>query len=388
MKKILSWLLVLMLCIGVLPVSVMAASEIPAPVNPKAALDNDVPEAYLEFTDEIVISFTTPAELRQMLDNDEIYNITVQMDWSINSENDWKCTGVNDWSSPGEYGSDMANIVKGEELEWITVFRSNYGTPAEYGYENICYGITDSGDGYLNLTDNKIYFKLRYYSTFADTDEVVYSDWTEVFTVGESVDDEITASEWAKPELEKAQELGLIPAVLDGADLTQSITRAEFAAVSVKAYEKLSGVSAIPAVNNPFTDTTDVEVLKAYNTGITSGVSADKFDPTALLNREQAATMLTRVFKKVSLAGWTLDADSNFTLPYEKPELFADDADISDWAKDSVYFMAANGIISGVGNNKFAPKNVTTEDEATGYANATREQALIIAVRMVENLKK
>ncbi len=387
MKKMLSWLLVLVLCIGILPMSVMASKTIPAPVNPKAALDNDVPEAYLDFTDEIVISFTTPAELRQMLDNDEIYNITVQMDWSINSENDWKCTGVNDWSSLGEYGSDIANIVKGEELEWITVFRSNYGTPAEYGYENICYGITDNGDGYLNLTDNKIYFKLRYYSTFADTDEVVYSDWTEVFTVGESIDDEITASDWAKPELEKAQELGLIPAVLDGADLTQPITRAEFAAVSVKAYEKLSGVSAIPAVNNPFTDTTDVEVLKAYNTGITSGISADKFDPNALLNREQAATMLTRVFKKVSLSGWTLATDSNFTLPYEKPAAFADDKDISDWAKDSVYFMAANKIIAGVGDNKFAPKNVTSQDEATGYANATREQALIIAVRMVENLK-
>ena len=50
--------------------------------------------------------------------------------------------------------------------------------------------------------------------------------------------------------------------------------------------------------------------------------------------------------------------------------------------------MAANGIINGVGNNKFAPKNVTTQEQATGYANATREQARLIAVRMVENLGK
>ena len=48
--------------------------------------------------------------------------------------------------------------------------------------------------------------------------------------------------------------------------------------------------------------------------------------------------------------------------------------------------MVANQIISGTGNNKFAPKNVTTAQEAQGYANATREQALAIAVRMVENL--
>lgn len=195
-----------------------------------------------------------------------------------------------------------------------------------------------------------------------------------------------TASEWAVAELERAEELGLIPDCLEGADLTADITRAEFAAVAVKVYEALSGTAAIPIVNNPFTDCSDVEVLKAYNIGAVNGTSATTYDPDALLNREQAATMLTRVFKKVTLAGWSLAADSQFTLPYTKPAAFADDKDISAWAKDSVYFMAANGIINGVGNNKFAPKNVTTEEQATGYANATREQALLIAVRMVENL--
>ena len=196
-----------------------------------------------------------------------------------------------------------------------------------------------------------------------------------------------TASEWAVTEIEKAEELGLIPEVLDGADLTADITRAEFAAVAVKVYENLSGTAAIPAVINPFTDTKDVEILKAYNIGAVNGTSATTYSPDDLLNREQAAAMLTRVFKKISIPNWTLATDSQFALPYEKPALFADDKDISDWAKESVYFMVANGIINGVGNNKFAPKNVTTEEQAQGYANATREQALLIAVRMVENLK-
>ena len=202
-----------------------------------------------------------------------------------------------------------------------------------------------------------------------------------VFETGE-------ASEWAKDELARADELGLIPETLEGADLTADITRAEFAAVAVKVYEALANGEAIPAVINPFTDTSDIEILKAYNIGAVNGTSATTYSPNDLLNREQAATMLTRVFKKVSIPGWTLATDSQFALAYEKPTAFADDADISDWAKDSVYFMAANGIINGLGNNKFAPKNVTSADEANGYANATREQALIIAVRMVENLKK
>ncbi|MBQ3078323.1 MAG: S-layer homology domain-containing protein, partial [Clostridia bacterium] len=70
---------------------------------------------------------------------------------------------------------------------------------------------------------------------------------------------------------------------------------------------------------------------------------------------------------------------------FDQPAPFADDADISDWARNSVYFMAANGIILG-DNNIFSPRAVTGEQQAAGYANATREQALLIAVRMVEKL--
>jgi len=46
--------------------------------------------------------------------------------------------------------------------------------------------------------------------------------------------------------------------------------------------------------------------------------------------------------------------------------------------------MVANGIITGMPGYKFAPLNTTAAEEAIGYANATREAALIIAVGMVE----
>jgi len=197
-----------------------------------------------------------------------------------------------------------------------------------------------------------------------------------------------SGSAWASAELAKADSLGLIPDCLEGEDLRQDITRAEFAAVAVKVYEALSGTPATPAVTNPFTDTTDIEVLKAYNEGITNGTgNGTTFSPNALLNREQAATMLARVFKKVTMPGWTLATDGQYPLSYTKPAAFKDDGDISGWAKDFVYFMAANGIIQG-NAGKFMPKAVTPEQEAAGYAQATREQALLIAVRMVENLGK
>jgi len=189
------------------------------------------------------------------------------------------------------------------------------------------------------------------------------------------------ASAWAVDELQKASGMGLIPDSLKNTDLTQSVTRAEFAAVAVKLYESLSNTKADPAGADTFADTQDAEVLKAYNAGITdgvtpAGVTPKKFEPDTLLNREQAATMLTRVLKRAYIPGWLLGNDDWYTLNFRHPKPFSDDSKISDWAKPSVYFMAANSIIAGVGDNSFAAGD-----------SATREQAIVIAVRIVENLK-
>lgn len=231
-----------------------------------------------------------------------------------------------------------------------------------------------------------------------DGGKAVLSDWSDIISVNEKGSEpeieeppfDFNAHDWAKPELTEADGLGLISAGLRNADLTQPITRAEFAAVSVKVYEALSGLQAEPAAENPFTDTSDPEVLKALHVGITNGLSATEFAPDKLLNREQAATMLSRVYKKVAFEGWTLGTDGDFAEAFRTlftmPEPFADDADISPWARDSVYFMASNGIIKGMEGGTFQPRAVTEEQQAAGHAQATREQAILIAVRLVKNL--
>ena len=158
------------------------------------------------------------------------------------------------------------------------------------------------------------------------------SDWSNILSVNAVKWEK--ASDWAIEELTEADALGLIPESLVGADLTQPITREEFAAVSVKVYEALSGEEAVIDCDNPFEDTDSEDVLKAYSTGITAGMSETEFAPDALLNREQAATMLTRVYKKVVFEDWTLGTDGSFSKQFKKlfvkPEPFADDEDISD----------------------------------------------------------
>jgi hypothetical protein len=234
------------------------------------------------------------------------------------------------------------------------------------------------------IEKNTYHFRILF-ETESSSGKIVRSEFSNEVSIGVPMYSKV--SEWAEPWLKKADELELIPEILKGADMTKPITREEFAAVAVKTYEALSGVKAIPIAINPFTDCSNVEVLKAFNIGAVNGMSLTTFKPKDLLSRQQAAAMLTRVFKRVTLTGWTLDTDNKFTLQYTKPAPFADDAKISDWAKDSVYFMVSHEIIGGVGNNMFKPQDTTPAEKAIGAANATREQALKIAVGMIEKLK-
>lgn len=248
--------------------------------------------------------------------------------------------------------------------------------------------LPDRQDGQeIKIDATSIQLRMRYewYDGVKEGHAPVNGDGTSSFAspwsnlIGLNVDAWSNASAWATPELEKANKAGLIPDCLKGQDLTRDITRAEFAALSVKLYEVMSGKTAAPATQNPFTDTADPEILKAYALGITKGTTPTTFQPKLLIPREQVATMLTRTLQA---AKPTVKPDATGAVP------FADDGQISSWAKESVYFMAKQEIIKGVGGNKFAPRNTTPAQDAAGYANATREQSIAIAMRSLEKLGK
>ena len=177
---------------------------------------------------------------------------------------------------------------------------------------------------------------------------------------------EVTAkvSGWAKELVDSAAANGLIADGL-GDDYTVSITRAQFAAVTVKLYEAMSGETAPAAGDSPFTDTTDPAVIQAESLGFVGGKGNGKFDPDSPVTREQAALMLSRVYTKLGGELPTVDATE-----------FTDDDAMSDYARNAIAFMSGKGIVGGVGNNKFDPQG-----------NASIEQALVIALRMFENLK-
>lgn len=223
----------------------------------------------------------------------------------------------------------------------------------------------------------------KFVGTYADgkITGIVNNDKTKTFSFAK-------VSGWAKDEITNADAAGLIPDTMYGKNLMQSVTRAEFAAVSVKLYETLTGKTA-PVVSTPFTDISgneDIEsIRKAYGLGIAVGISSTRFAPNYKITREELATMLCRVVKKYSYPDWTIATDNQYYLDTSGAKVYADDAYISAWAKPSVYYLTKMGIFQGVDDGtRFAPKAVTDAQKASGYATATREQAIALSKRVYD----
>lgn len=210
-----------------------------------------------------------------------------------------------------------------------------------------------------------------------------YSDW--LFANGAAIQEAYAqaaaeaagpwgqCSSWARETMEQAGESGLIPDSLSGADLTAGISRAEFAAVAVNFYELLTKKTA-PAWmgENPFTDTDDPDVLRAYGLGVVSGVGEGRFAPDSTLTREQATVMLGRVWE-LAEEGAVGDGSG---LPSADLSSFTDSGSIAGYARDYVGFFVGSGVINGMGDGRFSPKGTMT-----------REQAVKIAFTAVQELK-
>lgn len=187
----------------------------------------------------------------------------------------------------------------------------------------------------------------------------------------------LIVSDWAKQETDEAYARNLIPLEMLGTDLKMDVTREQFAAIAVALYERITGKVADASTENlPFTDcsptgTYSRYVAAAYKLGITNGTSETTFTPSATITREQLATMLYRVILKAREEG-IIENELPLTL---ENVAFTDDAQISKYAHESVYYMAKRGIIKGMSETEFAPQGV-----------ATKEQAILISNRIAANL--
>ncbi len=91
----------------------------------------------------------------------------------------------------------------------------------------------------------------------------------------------------------------------------------------------------------------------AAQNGIVEGVTATTFAPDTNINREQMAVIMANYAKKLG-----------YDLPKTLQAVtFADNAQISSWAKNAVKAMQQAGILAGKANNRFAPKGTAARAE-------------------------
>lgn len=174
-----------------------------------------------------------------------------------------------------------------------------------------------------------------------------------------------SASKWAEDSIKTAREINIISGDYN---FPKAITRGEFCELAfnyVKNFYKESLSDA--AVKSPFTDTDNEHIAVLNALDIIKGKSETEFAPNDFLTREEAAAILYRLIKKIY-------PDSAATEMYFE---FADSNQISDWAMSDIQVICNMGIMKGVDNNKFAPKEFYTT-----------EQAVATLVRVYENAEK
>lgn len=173
-------------------------------------------------------------------------------------------------------------------------------------------------------------------------------------------------SVWATEEVENARNAGIIPENLDS-QYQDNISREEFCEIAAALVESKTGETIADVLDqkgltarNPFSDTTNSDVVAMNALGVVNGTGKGRFSPNDEITREEAATMLTRLGKIMNLHS------------PESVELSFSDADsISDWAYDAVAFVSScmdptnnKYVMGGTGGNRFSPKEPYTREQA------------------------
>lgn len=218
-----------------------------------------------------------------------------------------------------------------------------------------------SGYAFAGWYADKELTQLYDFDTAVTTDKTLYAKWTVSF-------DDVYNDAWY------AEGVNYVVAhhLFNGVSSTRfapndKMTRAMFVTVLYR----YAGSPAVDPNENNFTDVTDGNwytngVIWAVEEGVTNGTGNNKFDPNSPITREAIVTMLNRYLEKNSI---------QLPLLYEKIT-FSDDAEISAWAKESVEVMQRTGLVNGMPNNDFCPRD-----------NATRAQVATILYRMILSIE-
>ena len=162
---------------------------------------------------------------------------------------------------------------------------------------------------------------------------------------------DVLKTHWAYSAIEELADKGILNGKGDGKYAPDDgVTREEFVKIIAVAFDLTAdGEYTFADVS---ADRWSAEFIKAAATnGIVTG-DGEKFNPTAVITRQDMAVIIHRIFEHfgAEVSGEAISFD--------------DGAEIADYAKDAVAALTGAGIINGMGDGTFAPKATVTRAQS------------------------
>ena len=178
-------------------------------------------------------------------------------------------------------------------------------------------------------------------------------------------------SSWFAPYYKEMQELGILPSSFTSGDLTATITRGEMCELAVVAFEKATG-NVIDELERTdyFTDTTDKNILKAYEYGIVSGYPDGSFQPGKTLTRQEFFKIIQNFCEA---AAYTSTRSKDLST-------FADSGSIGSWAREAAQLCVSNAFVDGTKTGSSYYLRPT--------AGASRQEAMVMFLRAYKDVRQ
>lgn len=171
-------------------------------------------------------------------------------------------------------------------------------------------------------------------------------------------DETAAVSDWARPEIEQAAALSILPPGIS--DFTQPISRENFCILAANTRRAMEAPPLPePAQQRPaLLDTDNTDVQQFYQAGIINGKFQQPdgviFAPNDSITREEAAAILHRMATSINPINSEISQQT----------VFADQDAIADWAETAVQKMSELRIMQGTGGGAFSPKEPYTAEQA------------------------
>ena len=177
------------------------------------------------------------------------------------------------------------------------------------------------------------------------------------------------SAHWAKDSVQRLASSQIVSGYNGNFNPNGLVTRAEFAAMIVKAMGLADQAQVVKGSPTGYNDVAPSHwasgfIIVAKETGVISGYPSGTFKPSAMIKRDEITSVLIRVLN--------LTSRNDMEDPLQK---FSDGAEIPGWAMEAVKIAYSYKLVSGFPNGSFYPNR-----------NATRGETAVLIEKVLEQL--